>query len=200
MNKKDVIAFFDKQASVWDETSIKNDAVIEKILDNTVVEKCMDILDVACGTGVMFEYYLKRGAASVTGIDISPKMVEIATEKFKNEPKIQVICGDVEEFEFNQKFDRIIVYNAFPHFPDPERLIKTLSGLLKENGRLTVAHGAGKKIIDECHKAAKAVSNKLMSAENLKIIFDKFLDVEVVISNLNMYQVSGIKRHTNHCV
>lgn len=33
----------------------------------------MRLLDVACGTGVLFPDYLARGA-SVTGIDISPEM------------------------------------------------------------------------------------------------------------------------------
>ena len=120
---------------------IKNDAVIGRILDNAEVGAGMDVLDVACGTGVMFDYYLSRGVASVTGIDISSEMAKIAEEKYAGEEKIQVVCGDVEEYAFDRKFDRIVVYNAFPHFPYPKRLIKILAGLLKEDGRLTVAHG-----------------------------------------------------------
>ena len=132
MNKQDIIAFFDRCAPSWDAEMIKNDAIIEKILDNAEIEAGMDILDVACGTGVMFPYYLQREAASVTGIDISPEMAKIAEGKFSGESRVQVICGDVEETVFDRKFDRIVVYNAFPHFPKPKRLIKILSGLLKE--------------------------------------------------------------------
>ena len=138
MKKEDVIDFFDRVASTWDETMIKNEAIIEKILDNAEVEAGMDILDVACGTGVMFPYYLQRGAASVTGIDISPEMAKIASEKYADVSNVRVICGDVEDVDFGRKFDRIVVYNAFPHFPKPKRLIKILSSLLKENGRLTI--------------------------------------------------------------
>jgi len=155
----------------------------------------MDVLDVACGTGVMFDYYLQRGAASITGIDISPEMARIAAEKYGHEGKVQVICGDVEEYTFDRKFDRIVVYNAFPHFPFPKRLIKTLAALLKEDGRLTVAHGMSREAIDGHHRgAASKVSNGLMTAEELKRIFDAHFDVEVVISNRHMYQVSGVKR------
>ena len=78
MNKQDVIAFFDQLAPSWDGDMIKNDEIIETILDNAEVDAGMDVLDVACGTGVMFEYYLKRGVASVTGIDISSEMAKIA--------------------------------------------------------------------------------------------------------------------------
>jgi len=195
MEKSDVIAFFDKCAPTWDAEMIKNDAIMEKILDNAEIGPEMDILDVACGTGVMFPYYLQRGAASVTGIDISSEMARIAREKYKDEPKVSVLCADVEEARFERKFDRIVVYNAFPHFPKPKRLIKRLASLLKEGGRLTVAHGASRETIDNHHKgSASKVSNGLMSADSLKKIFDSYFDVEVMISNSRMYQVSGVKR------
>ena len=195
MEKKDIIEFFDRCAPTWDAEMIKSDVKIGKILDNAEVGAGMDILDVACGTGVMFDYYLQRDVASVTGIDISPEMAKIAAEKYANEPKIQVICGDVEEYAFGRKFDRIVVYNAFPHFPYPKRLIKVLAGLLKDDGRLTIAHGMSREAIDGHHSgAASKVSNGLMSAESLKRIFDAHFDVEVVISNRHMYQVSGVKR------
>ena len=195
MEKKDVIEFFDRCAPSWDAEMIKSDAKIGKILDNAEVGEGMEILDVACGTGVMFDYYLQRGVASVTGIDISPEMAKIAAAKFEAEPKVQVICGDVEEYKFDRKFDRIVVYNAFPHFPYPKRLIKILAGLLKEDGRLTVAHGQSREAIDGHHKgSASKVSNGLMSAESLKKLFDPHFEVEIMISNSRMYQVSGVKR------
>ena len=195
MEKKDIIAFFDRCAPTWDAEMIKSDVKIGKILDNAEVGPDMDILDVACGTGVMFDYYLQRGVASITGIDIAPEMAKIAAEKYKDEAKVQVICGDVEEYAFGRKFDRIVVYNAFPHFPYPKRLIKILASLLKEDGRLTVAHGMSREAIDGHHSgAASKVSNGLMTAESLKRIFDAHFNVEVVVSNRHMYQVSGVKR------
>ena len=195
MEKKDVIAFFNRCAPSWDAEMIKSDVKIGKILDNAEVGENMDVLDVACGTGVLFDYYLQRNVASVTGIDISPEMAKIAASKYEGQPKVQVICGDVEEYAFGRKFDRIVVYNAFPHFPYPKRLIKILASLLKEDGRLTIAHGMSREAIDGHHSgSASKVSNGLMSAENLKRIFDAHFDVEVVISNNHMYQVSGVKR------
>ena len=195
MDKKDVIAFFDRCAPTWDADMIKSDEIIGKILDNAEVGAGMDILDVACGTGVMFDYYLQRNVASVVGIDIAPEMAKIAAEKYAGEEKVQVVCGDVEEYAFDRKFDRIVVYNAFPHFPYPKRLIKILAGLLKEDGRLTVAHGMSREAIDNHHSgSASKVSNGLMTAESLRKIFDAHFDVEVVVSNRRMYQVSGVKR------
>lgn len=195
MKKQDVIEFFDRCAAAWDAQMIKSDEIIGTILDNSEVGAGMDILDVACGTGVMIPYYLQRGAASVTGIDIAPEMAKIAAEKFRQEPRVRVICGDVEETVFDRKFDRIVVYNAFPHFPEPRRLIKGLSQLLKEGGRLTVAHGASRAAIDNHHSgSASKVSNGLMAAESLAKLFEPYFEVEVQISNSRMYQLSGVKR------
>ena len=195
MEIQDVIEFFDRCAASWDAEMIKSDVIIGTILDHAEVSAGMDILDVACGTGVMFPYYLQRNVNSVTGIDIAPEMAKIAAEKFSQEPKVQVICGDVEETVFDRKFDRIVVYNAFPHFPEPRRLIKGLSQLLKEGGRLTIAHGASRAAIDNHHSgAASKVSNGLMSAESLSKLFAPYFEVEIQISNSRMYQVSGVKR------
>ena len=197
MRKQDVIAYFDSRAAGWDGELVKNDTVIGKILDNAEVGEGMDILDVACGTGVMIPFYLDRGAASVTAIDISPEMARIAGEKFAGEPRVRVLCGDVEEASFDRAFDRIVVYNAFPHFPNPQRLIRQLASLLKEGGRLTIAHGASREAIDGHHAGpASAVSNGLMQADRLKKLFDPYFEVEVMISNRQMYQVSGVKWET----
>ena len=197
MRKQDVIAYFDSRAAGWDGELVKNDTVIGKILDNAEVGEGMDILDVACGTGVMIPFYLDRGAASVTAIDISPEMARIAGEKFAGDPRVRVLCGDVEETDFHRTFDRIVVYNAFPHFPNPQRLIRQLASLLKEGGRLTIAHGASREAIDGHHAGpASAVSNGLMQADRLKKLFDPYFEVEVMISNRQMYQVSGVKWET----
>ena len=195
MDKQSVIEFFDRCAPEWDAQMIKSDVIINRILDNAEVGEGMTVLDVACGTGVMFDYYLSRGVSQVVGIDISPEMAKIAAAKYAGDPRVQVICGDVEEYAFEQKFDRVVVYNAFPHFPHPKRLIKILSELLGADGRLTIAHGASREAIDGHHSgAASRVSNGLMDAQSLKRIFDARFDVEVVISNRHMYQVSGVKR------
>ena len=194
MNNQDIIEFFNRCAPSWDAEMVKSDDIINKILDGIQVTEKMDILDVACGTGVMFPYYLERKVASVTGIDISPEMAKIAREKFAGESRVQVLCGDATETVFDRKFDTIVIYNAFPHFPDPDKLVRQLSGCLKEGGRLTVAHGASRATIDAHHQgSASKVSNGLMHEKDLAALFGRYLKVETVISDEKMYQVAGVK-------
>lgn len=195
MQKKDVIAFFDRCAPGWDAGTVANDEIIGEILDNAGIAAGMEVLDVACGTGVLFPYYIKRGVASVTGIDISPEMAKLAAQKSREIPEIRVICGDVEEQKFDRRFDAIVVYNAFPHFPDARRLIETLALLLKDEGRMTIAHGASREQIDRHHEGtASKVSNGLMPAESLKELLEPYFTVDTVVSDCRMYQVSGVKK------
>lgn len=193
---KEVIEFFDRLAPDWDAEMIRSDEIIGTILNNAEVTAEKDILDVACGTGVLIPDFLKRNVASVTGIDISPKMAEIAKAKFPQK-RVTILCGDVETTVFDRQFDCIVVYNAFPHFPDPGRLIQTLSTLLKPGGTLTVAHGMSREKIDAHHHGtASHVSNGLMPAEDLAALFEKHLTVAAVISDERMYQVVGKKPKT----
>ena len=81
MDKKKIIQFFDQCASWWDDDMIRNEDIICKIFDNCEIDQNSKVLDVACGTGVLFEDYLKRNVSSLTGIDISSEMVKIAKRK-----------------------------------------------------------------------------------------------------------------------
>ena len=192
MNKKDIIEFFDRCAPWWDDDMVRNEDIIATILDGGGIRAGIDVLDVACGTGVLFPDYLKRGVASVTGIDISPEMAKLASSKF---PQVQVICGDVETVAFDRQFDAIMVYNAFPHFPDPERLIGVLAGLVKPGGKLSVAHGMSRAALADHHAGrASTVSIDLLEENALAALFDPYFEVDVIISNDRMYQVAGVRR------
>lgn len=200
INTNEVIQFFDRLAPNWDADMVRNEDEIKTILNNAGVEKGKDILDVACGTGVLIPDYISRGVASVMAIDISPKMVDIAREKYLKDEKtissteLSIICGDVETYDFEKQFDSIVVYNAFPHFPDPDRLIAGLAKKLKPGGILTIAHGMSREKINSHHKgSASHVSNGLMPVGILVGSLAKYLSVDMYISDDRMYQVCGRK-------
>ena len=189
MDKEDIIGFFNRYAPSWDEGMVRNEVAIAAILDCGGIREGIDVLDVACGTGVLFPDYLSRRVNSVTAIDISPEMVKIARGKFSG---IEVICGDVETYEFGEKFDAVMVYNAFPHFPDPANLIRVLTGLLKPGGRLTVAHGMSREQLQAHHSgAAKKISIELLHEDDLAELLSVGVEVDCKMSNKDLYIVSG---------
>ena len=180
MNKKEIAAFFDRMAPEWDANMIKSDEKINFILDAAGVKENSVVLDVACGTGVMFPYYLARGAERVIGVDISAQMARIAASKMHDQ-RVEVICGDVEEIPVERLCDCCVVYNAFPHFESPERL--------------TVAHGMSLDALRMHHKGrADSVSREMLTAEELSAVFAPYFDVDVAVSDNEKFVVSGAKR------
>ena len=102
--------------------------------------------------------------------------------------------ADVLAADLGRKFDAIMVYNAFPHFPEPDALIAALSDLLKPGGTLTVAHGMSRAAIDRHHEgSASKVSIGLMHEDLLEALFAKHLTVTTKIADDRMYQVTGKK-------
>ena len=189
----DVIAFFDRLAPTWDAGMVRNEAAIETILDLAGIEAGLAVLDVACGTGVLIPDYLARGVAHVTAVDISPEMTKIAQGKFAGNDRVTVLCRDAQTMDLGRTFNRILIYNAFPHFSDPEALFATLCRHLVPGGRLTVAHGMSRERINEHHRGgASQVSNGLPSAETLSALMAPFLRVDRLVSNENLYAVSGL--------
>lgn len=194
MNKNDVIEFFDSLAPQWDADMVRNESVIDTILDNAGIEEGVTVLDVACGTGVLIPDYLNRNVVHVTGIDISEKMIKIAKDKFQD-PRVTLICADAETTQFESQFDCCVVYNAFPHFPNPYSLIRSLAANIKVGGKLTIAHGSSREHIDHRHmEHASAVSLKLMSDDELSTLFSPYFDVIFTISDDRMQQIVGVKK------
>lgn len=192
MEKKAVIEFFDRCAPWWDADMIRHEDIIQTILTLGGIRKGIDVLDVACGTGVLFPDYVAREVGSLTAIDISPEMAKLAAAKF---PQAKVICGDVETTEFDRQFDAVMVYNAFPHFPDPAKLIARLATLVKPGGRLTVAHGMSRAALQAHHSGrASNVSIDLIHERELAALFAPWFEVDVAVSTDRMYQVSGVRR------
>lgn len=195
MNKVDIITFFDKMSKDWDRHMVKNQDILNYILDCAEVKEGATVLDVACGTGVMISEYLNRNVKKVVGIDLSPKMIEIAREKYADCKNVSFFIGDMEEIDLQEYFDCIVVYNAFPHFCNPEVLMKKLAEHLVEGGTACIAHGISRAKVDSCHNGpASHVSNGLIHEDEMAKLMSPYFEVHTKISNQQMYVVAGRKR------
>lgn len=193
IDKKDVVAFFNELAPGWDHDLVVENAKINGILDAAGIRPGVRVLDVACGTGVLFPFYARRQVKEVLAVDIAPEMVKIAAGKAA--APIRVVCGDIETMPGTGDFDCCVVYNAFPHFPDPAGLVEHLAAWLKPAGRLTVAHSMSLEQLNHHHsgRAAK-VSLGMLPAEDLAGIFGRWFTVDVVVSDDEKYIVSGTRK------
>lgn len=183
MNIDDIKDFFNEHALSWDEQLKINYQVMDEILKTIDIKPGEKILDVACGTGVMFPFYLKAKAGSITGVDISPNMIEIAKNKFKNN-NVSLICADAENYNFNKNFDKCVIFNALPHFINLDKLFNNMAKHLNPGGTIVIAHDKSRDEINKRHKKkANSVSKELLSLDELEKIMNKYFKVAEKISD-----------------
>ncbi len=92
------------------------------------------VLDLGCGFGEHCMEYVRRGARSVVGIDISEKMLETA-RKENADSKITYLLMPMEDLsKLDQKFDVVISSLAFHYVEDFSGVIKSIFGLLNAEG------------------------------------------------------------------
>lgn len=165
---------------------------IQRILDECTITSADRVLDIACGTGVLAPFLLRRRPASITAIDLSPQM--IARAKEKHPQGVRFLCGDVLKLK-DGPFDVCIVYSAFPHFLEPERLLRKVWELLSPGGRLIIAHSQSRAQINAVHGgSASEISMGLMEAVRLTALMAPLFLVDTSIDSDEMYLVRGVKK------
>ena len=89
------------------------------------------VLDLGCGTGI-YSKILKNRGAKVFGIDISPKMLEIAKSNVKG---VDFRVGTVYKLPYKSNYFDIVVASLVAHyFTRLDKAFKEIRRVLKKNG------------------------------------------------------------------
>lgn len=193
--------FFNELADDWDETTHHNSGKLYKIITILGLKSGERVLDVGCGTGVMIPHIREhlKGEGSIVAVDFSEKMIDIAREKFPptEYPDVEFLATDVNEMKMKDEYDAILCYSCFPHFNDQFETTEHLSGGLKENGRLMVAHSESRNSINEMHRNAEVVvsSDYLPTSTEIVDIMKRCgLDIQQIIDSKDIFLVMGMKK------
>lgn len=96
------------------------------------------VLDVGCGGGILSEA-LARAGAQVTGIDLAPRVLEVARlhlHESRLEVDYRLISVEALAAEMPATFDAVACMEMLEHVPDPGSVIAACAALLKPGGRL----------------------------------------------------------------
>ncbi len=96
------------------------------------------VLDVGCGGGILSEALAKAGA-NVIGIDLAPRVLEVARlHLLESQLHVDYRAIGVEALaaETPAHFDAITCMEMLEHVPDPGSVISACAALLKPGGRL----------------------------------------------------------------
>lgn len=131
--KEDIITSFNRIALLEDKWDHNQN--YEKLLLREINCGLKNGLDIGCGTGE-FTKKLSKRIDNVSGIDISPVMIEEAKKRNSSE-NIQYVVKDFDELDENIKYDCIVSIATFHHL-NMETTLPKIDRLLNENGILIV--------------------------------------------------------------
>ncbi len=108
-----------------------------RLVDALEFGEGIDGLDIACGTGNATIPAAQRGAR-MSGLDLTPKLVEIARERAAAEGlEITIVEGDAENLPYeDDSFDRVISVFGTMFAPDQQRTADEMMRVCRPGGRI----------------------------------------------------------------
>ena len=178
--------FFDRLAAEWDLHFTAEDLErLSHIIDTLGVEKGMNVLDLGCGTGVLFDMIRRRVGeeGTVSGVDFSIQMAKLAHRNFPF-PNVNVVDADASALPFrNSTFDMGISFSAFPHFTDQQGTLVEVDRVLKPGAPFYILHLISSDELSAMHSqiGGPVEKDKLPGAEKMRKMFDtsSFTDVKI---------------------
>jgi 2-polyprenyl-3-methyl-5-hydroxy-6-metoxy-1,4-benzoquinol methylase len=102
----------------------------------------LSVLEIGCGTGEGIAYITEKTGCQGTGLDLSEKFIQIASEKFKK-PTLTYVKANFNDQSLinqslnNEKFDYIVGNGILHHlYYNLEESLSNLKKLLKLNGKI----------------------------------------------------------------
>ena len=97
-------------------------------------------LDIGCGSGGRYIHKLIDRGFDVTGIDISAKMIELATE---HHPDQAFYHADISNWQTEQQYDLIIGWDSLFHLPldSHKAVLEKICAMLAPNGVIIYSYG-----------------------------------------------------------
>ena len=160
-----IAEFFSNIAERWDSMETTPSQTIDALLARCDIKEGDHVLDLACGTGIITEKLINLSHRKVIALDIAPKMIEIAMSKYSRNPLAEFLVGDFLEIRLSETFDKIIVYNAYPHFLDREAFREALLRNLKPGGEFSILHSLSRAALDDHHRGIESISRFLLPVD-----------------------------------
>lgn len=132
---------YDKICDKW--YAFRKETVLNSCIADFMkqIKKGGTVLDVGCGTGYPISFFLSKQGFTVTGIDLSDKMLEKA--RTLSLEKATFLKADLMTFQTNTLFDAVIAFDSLWHIPFEKQreIYPVLASLTRPGGLLLFTHG-----------------------------------------------------------
>jgi len=132
---------FDNAAAQWDQGDTRQNiaqSVFQTIVSRIALDNTMNIMDFGAGTGLL-SFKIAPIVHSVTGVDLSEKMLEQITAKNSDTVCVKVACQNIISEPLVEQFNGIVSSMAMHHVEDTASLFKTFYSHLKRGGFVALA-------------------------------------------------------------
>jgi ubiquinone/menaquinone biosynthesis C-methylase UbiE len=99
-----------------------------------------DVLEIGCGIGTDGMEFARHGAKYI-GVDLTPKSVELARERFKvfGVPgRLEVANAEEGLLLADESIDHVYSFGVIHHSPAPEKIVRQIYRVLRKGGTFTV--------------------------------------------------------------
>ena len=189
---------FNKQAEKYDSGRNGSHArSLYGIVINKLDQLSFDsLLDIGCGTGNLLSLISERYDAEIAGVDLTPKMLNIARIKIGDKADLKL--EDSEDLPFdNDKFDMVICTDSFHHYPHPENVLKEINKVLKPGGSVLIADpytpAPLRQLVNIYFKLSRSGDVKIYPESDIrKLLTDAgFIDIEYEQRGANAFVATG---------
>ena len=143
-------------------------------------------VDIGCGNGYFTRALIKAGY-SVTGVDVSPQMLDTAQRiALKEGVRTEFLLGDITKLKLNAKMDFAVAVNDCLNYV-PQNKLKTafsrVAGCLKKGGTFVFD-------ISSAYKLKKVLGNNVFSEdrEDITYIWFNTLSEDCVTMDLTIFE------------
>ena len=175
---------FDKYAKNYDSgwRGTKSARFYRDLIAALEIKAGDSVLDVGCGTGTVLKLISSAVKIRGFGIDVSPKMLEIAKKK---NPDFDFRLGGCDKLPYDDNsMDAMIACMAYHHFPDQKAFRKEAARVLKPGGMLYICDPIFpwivRTILNTCFKEAGFYSTE----KNCRDFIESGFVVEKVVRDL----------------
>lgn len=193
-------AYFNEKAAHWNQKVSPGEEKILNLLSQINFHRTGSILDVGCGTGILFPILqqLTNGDTRIFGIDFADCMIQQAAAY--QHPSIHVLCSDVLSLPFpGNCFDKIIAFHMFPHVNQKSEALSECWRVLIPGGELVIIHLHSSAEMNSFHESLgePVCHHKLPNGEQMADLLKK--NKFEVIDNIDIpgnYFVTAVKEHS----
>jgi len=140
--KRDVMRYYDELAGSYnslygDEQDLKIDLAlgVVRLKDSDLV------LDVGCGTGLLFDH-IAESVGQIVGLDLSSGILGVASERsreLRERCKVSIIRADADFMPFREEaFDVIFAFTLLQNLPDPAVTVKEITRVAQTDSTIVI--------------------------------------------------------------